>query len=123
MTENKYPKPYESKAYNPVELLEDYHKNLETIKSLQKTIDSLVKDKYTKYGDGYGFLATDYAGNKVWVNSVSTALEQKDERIQELETEKIALTERLEVLKEKIAQVHKRITEKQKLTEHGIDYV
>lgn len=86
-----YPKPYECKAYNPTELLTDYHKNLKTIKSLQKTIDSLVKEKYTKYGDGYGFLATDNAGNQVWVNSISIALEQKleqkDEEIKELETE------------------------------------
>ena len=49
-----------------------------------KTIESLVKDKYTKYGDGYGFLATDALGQKVWVNSINIALEQKDEEIKEL---------------------------------------
>jgi hypothetical protein len=50
-----------------------------------KTIESLVKDKYTKYGDGYGFLATDSNGRKVWVNSVDTAIRQKDEEIKQLE--------------------------------------
>lgn len=85
--ETIYPQPYESKAYNPIELLRDYHKNLARIKGLQKTIDSLVKEKYTKYGDGYGFLATDAAGNQVWVNSVSIALEQKDEQIEAFEAE------------------------------------
>lgn len=83
---NTYPKYYENKAFNPIELLKDYHENLAHIDNLQKTIDSLVKEKYTKYGDGYGFLATDAAGNQVWVNSVSIALEQKDEEIKELET-------------------------------------
>jgi len=86
--ETSYPRPYENTAYSPMELLADYHKNLAKIKSLQKTIDSLVKEKYTLYGNGYGFLATDIAGNQVWVNSVSIALEQKDEQIKELEEEK-----------------------------------
>lgn len=49
-----------------------------------KTIESLVKDKYTKYGDGYGFLANDGSGQKVWVNSIDIGLKQKDEEIKEL---------------------------------------
>ena len=51
------------------------------IEELEKTIDSLVKDKFTKYGNGYGFLATDSKGQKVWVNAVSIAVEQAEEEL------------------------------------------
>jgi len=54
-------------------------------KNKDETIKSLVKDKYTTYGDGYGFLATDNSGKKVWVNSIDTALRLKDEEIKELQ--------------------------------------
>lgn len=52
-----------------------------------KTIESLVKDKYTKYGNGSGFLANDGSGQTVWVNSIDIELKQKDEEIAELQTE------------------------------------
>lgn len=52
-----------------------------------KTIESLVKDKYTKYGNGCGFLANDESGQTVWVNSIDIGLKQKDEEITELQTE------------------------------------
>ena len=77
----------------------ELHKSLEVITALStevnklrtenrnkdNTIESLVEEKYTKYGDGYGFLATDAQGKVVWVNSVSIALKQKDDEIEELE--------------------------------------
>ncbi len=53
--------------------------------SKDKTIVSLVDEKYTTHGDGYGFLATDNQGNQVWVNSVSIAIEKLEEENAALE--------------------------------------
>lgn len=53
--------------------------------SKDKTIASLVEEKYTMHGDGYGFLATDNEGNQVWVNSVSIAIEKLEEENAALE--------------------------------------
>jgi predicted RNase H-like nuclease (RuvC/YqgF family) len=66
-------------------LMDDYTRLQRENEKLKKTVDSLVKEKFTLYGDGYGFLATDPSGQQVWVNSVSIALQQKDEEIKELE--------------------------------------
>lgn len=60
-----------------------YLKTVAHIESLAKTIDSLVNEKFTLYGNDYGFLATDNSGQQVWVNSVCTNLRIKDEEIEQ----------------------------------------
>lgn len=67
------------------DLVTERDKLLTENKQKDKTIETLVKDKYTKYGDGYGFLATDNGGQTVWVNSIDIGLKQKDEEIEELQ--------------------------------------
>ena len=72
------------KMYKASEFVKKVQKQL---KQKDKTIESLVEEKYTLYGDGYGFLAECNDKTQVWVNSTSIALEQKDKEIEELKEE------------------------------------